>query len=61
MLKHNLYNVVMNFWVVMVQRIVSPDGVNFILDIWLFFPIIQEFHDGVKVVFISWFKPLAVM
>jgi len=35
--------------------------VNLILDIFFCFPIIQELHDGVKIVLISWFKPLAVM
>ena len=43
------------------EKIVSPDGVNLILDILIPFSIIQEFFDSLKVVHISWFKPLAVM
>jgi hypothetical protein len=34
---------------------------NLILDIWFFFSLIQELHDGGETVPISWFKSLAVM
>jgi hypothetical protein len=60
MLKHNLYNQVMNLGR-HAQEIISPDGVNLITNLWLSFPIIEEFHHGVKIILISGFKPCTVM